>query len=358
MENKSRLASLDALRGLTIAGMILVNNAGGRESYAALRHSAWNGLTPCDLVFPFFLFIMGVSTYLSLGKFQFRPSGEVLRKVGRRTLLILLLGWGINLFELLCEGDMQPWLSLRIPGVLQRIALCYGTASLFALYVPHRQLKYWVAGILWGYALLLWGGRGFDATPQSILAVVDHRLLGAAHLYKKSPVDPEGLLSTLPAIAHTLIGFLSARLIHARSDLREKALSLFVSGFTLMAVGWLLSDAIPLNKRIWSPTYTLVTCGLCASAWAWMMTLIDVRRAGRFTHLFKVFGMNPLALYVLSELLAVVLSQTGAKSVVYQFLLTAIHDAYLASAVYAILYTSLLGGVGYLLYRKKIFIKI
>jgi predicted acyltransferase len=358
MESKQRLASLDALRGLTIAGMILVNNAGGRESYAALRHSVWDGLTPCDLVFPFFLFIMGVSTYLSLGKFQFRPSGEVLRKVGRRTLLILLLGWGLNLFELLCEGDLQPWLSLRIPGVLQRIALCYGAASLFALYAPHRQLKYWVAGILWGYALLLWLGHGFEATPESILAVVDHRLLGAAHLYKKSPVDPEGLLSTLPAIAHTLIGFLSARLIHPHTDLREKVVRLFVMGFTLMAVGWLLSDAIPLNKRIWSPTYVLVSCGMCASAWAWMMTLIDIRRAGRFTHLFQVFGMNPLALYVLSELLAVVLGQTGMKAVIYQGLLTVIRDVYLASAVYALLYTSLLGGVGWLLYRKRIFIKI
>jgi predicted acyltransferase len=358
MESKQRLASLDALRGLTIAGMILVNNAGGRESYAALRHSVWNGLTPCDLVFPFFLFILGVSTYLSLGKFQFRPSGEVLRKVGRRALLILLLGWGLNLFELLCEGNLQPWLSLRIPGVLQRIALCYGAASLFALYVPHRQLKYWVAGILWGYALLLWLGQGFEATSESILAVVDHRLLGAAHLYKKSPVDPEGLLSTLPAIAHTLIGFLSARLIHPHTDLREKVVRLFVMGFTLMTVGWLLSDAIPLNKRIWSPTYVLVSCGMCASAWAWMMTLIDIRRAGRFTHLFQVFGMNPLALYVLSELLAVVLGQTGMKAVVYQGLLTVIRDVYLASAVYALLYTSLLGGVGWLLYRKRIFIKI
>jgi predicted acyltransferase len=358
MESKQRLASLDALRGLTIAGMILVNNAGGRESYAALRHSVWDGLTPCDLVFPFFLFIMGVSTYLSLGKFQFRPSGEVLRKVGRRTLLILLLGWGLNLFELLCEGDLQPWLSLRIPGVLQRIALCYGAASLFALYAPHRQLKYWVAGILWVYALLLWLGHGFEATPGSILAVVDHRLLGAAHLYKKSPVDPEGLLSTLPAIAHTLIGFLSARLIHPHTDLREKVVRLFVMGFTLMAVGWLLSDAIPLNKRIWSPTYVLVSCGMCASTWAWMMTLIDIRRASRFTHLFQVFGMNPLALYVLSELLAVVLGQTGMKAVIYQGLLTVIRDVYLASAVYALLYTSLLGGVGYLLYRKRIFIKI
>jgi predicted acyltransferase len=358
MEPKHRLASLDALRGLTIAGMILVNNAGGPESYAALRHSVWHGLTPCDLVFPFFLFIMGVSAYLSLGKYDFRPSVGVLRKVGRRTLLILLLGWGINLFEMLTEGDMQPWLHLRIPGVLQRIALCYGAASLLALYVPHRQLKFWVAGILWGYALLLWGGRGFEATPRSILAVVDRHLLGAAHLYRKSPVDPEGLLSTLPAVAHTLIGFLSARLIKSSTTLSEKAVRLFVSGFTLMAVGWLLGEAIPLNKRIWSPTYALLTCGMCASAWAWMMVLIDVRRHGRFTHLFQVFGMNPLALYVLSEILAIVLGQTGAKAAVYQALQSVISDARLASFVYALLYTTLLGGVGYLLYRKKIFIKI
>jgi predicted acyltransferase len=171
-------------------------------------------------------------------------------------------------------------------------------------------------------------------------------------------VDPEGLLSTLPAVAHTLIGFLSARLIKSSTTLSEKAVRLFVSGFTLMAVGWLLSEAIPLNKRIWSPTYALLTCGMCASAWAWMMVLIDVRRHGRFTHLFQVFGMNPLALYVLSEILAIVLGQTGAKAAVYQALQSVISDARLASFVYALLYTTLLGGVGYLLYRKKIFIKI
>ena len=149
---KQRLLSLDVLRGITVFGMIVVNNAGGEYSYDSLRHSVWNGLTPCDLVFPFFLFIMGISTYIALRKFQFQPSPAVLRKIMRRTLLIFLIGWGIYWFEFACEGDFLPFAHIRILGVLPRIALCYGIVSLLALYVRPKGLA-WIAGILLlGYA--------------------------------------------------------------------------------------------------------------------------------------------------------------------------------------------------------------
>jgi predicted acyltransferase len=358
MKTSQRLVSLDVLRGITVAGMVLVNNAGGRESYTALRHSAWNGLTPCDLVFPFFLFIVGVSTYLSLSKFDFHPSAQLLRKVVRRTLLILLLGWAIGAFELLLDGDVQPWLHLRLPGVLQRIALCYGAVSLLALYTPHRMLKMGVGVLLVGYAVLLHVGNGYAQDAGNILSVVDHRLLGAAHLYKKSPIDPEGLLSTLPAIAHTLIGFLCARLMRKHDDVKDKVIEVFLSGFVLWAAGWLLSDALPFNKRIWSPTYTLATSGAAMLLWAWLIVHLDVHHAGRWTRPFVIIGMNPLALYVLSEVLAAILNRTGVKAVVYLCMQGLVPDACLASALYALLYTFLIGGIGYVMYRRGIFIKI
>ena len=135
---KKRLLSLDALRGITVAGMILVNNAGGKVSYAPLQHSAWNGLTPCDLVFPFFLFIMGISTYISLNKFNFNVSLQVVTKILKRTFLILCIGWAIGWFDHVCEGDFLPFVHLRIPGVLQRIALCYCVISFTALFMNHK----------------------------------------------------------------------------------------------------------------------------------------------------------------------------------------------------------------------------
>ena len=244
----------------------MVNNAGGKYSYDSLQHSVWNGLTPCDLVFPFFLFIMGISTYIALRKFQFQPSAAVIRKIVRRTVLIFLIGWGIYWFEFACEGDFFPFAHIRILGVLPRIALCYGIVSLLALYVRPKGLA-WIAGfLLLGYAFLLHFGNGYaQDAGVNILAVWDTNVLvwdtnvlGYEHLYHKSPVDPEGLTSTLSAIAHTIIGFLCGRLIMETKDLNQKIIKLFVAGFLLAAIGFLLVEWLPLNKRVWSPSYALV----------------------------------------------------------------------------------------------------
>ena len=237
---KQRLLSLDVLRGITVFGMIVVNNAGGKYSYDSLQHSVWNGLTPCDLVFPFFLFIMGISTYIALRKFQFQPSTAVIRKIVRRTALIFLIGWGIYWFEFACEGDFFPFAHIRILGVLPRIALCYGIVSLLALYVRPKGLA-WIAGfLLLGYAFLLHFGNGYaQDAGVNILAIWDTNVLGYEHLYHKSPVDPEGLTSTLSAIAHTIIGFLCGRLIMETKDLNQKIIKLFVAGFQARMVAQL-----------------------------------------------------------------------------------------------------------------------
>lgn len=357
-DKKQRLLSLDVLRGITVAGMILVNNAGGPLSYGPLQHSVWNGLTPCDLVFPFFLFIMGVSTYIALRKFGFRPSGAVWRKIVRRTVLICLIGVALHWLDDVCHGEWLALDTLRLTGVLQRIALCYFAVSVLALYVRPVGLGWIAAGLLAGYGVLLVVGNGYVNGVENVLVATDRALLGAGHLYTKMPVDPEGIVSTVPAIAHTLTGFLCGRLVMERQGLEQKMTGLFVAGFVLLAAGWLLAQGMPLNKRIWSPSYALVTCGLAASLLGVLMYVIDARGRKRWCRFFEVFGVNPLFLYVLSEAAAVVLGATGLKTVLYGGIHTLVPDPYLASAVYALLFVVVMGAAGYPLYKRRIYIKI
>lgn len=355
---KKRLLSLDVLRGITVAGMIVVNNAGGRLSYDSLRHSAWNGMTPCDLVFPFFLFIMGISTYIALRKFHFEPSRTVVWKILKRTLLILLIGIAIHWFDHICEGDFLPFAHLRLTGVLQRIALCYCAASFLALYVPHKWMG-WIAGILLaGYGIFLLAANGYVPDETNLLSVIDRAVLGVGHLYQKSPIDPEGLFSTLPSIAHTLIGFCCGRLIMETDTLEKKIVRLFVVGFLMMSVGFLLTEAFPLNKRIWSPTFALTTCGLAAMFQAMLMYFIDYKDKRRWCRFFELFGVNPLFLYVLSEVLAIVIGVTGVKPPVYDMIHSLVANPYLASVVYSLLFMLLMAAAGYPLYKKKIYIKL
>ena len=182
---KKRLLSLDVLRGITVVGMILVNNSGGKLSYDSLQHSAWNGLTLCDLVFPFFLFIMGVSTYIALGKFHFQASGSVVRKILKRTLVILCIGWAIHWFHFICDGDFFPFAHLRLTGVLPRIALCYCVVSFVALYVNHKYIGWIIGCLIAGYAVLLCIGNGYAPDDTNLLAIIDRNVLGADHLYHK-----------------------------------------------------------------------------------------------------------------------------------------------------------------------------
>lgn len=355
---KKRLLSLDVLRGITVFGMILVNNSGGRLSYDSLQHAAWNGMTLCDLVFPFFLFIMGLSTYIALNKFGFQPSAAVIRKIVKRTIIILCIGWAIHWFALICKGDFLPFDHLRLTGVLPRIALCYCIASLVVLYVNHKWIGWIICALLVGYGVLLLLGNGYLPDDTNLLAIIDRSLLGTGHLYAKSPIDPEGLTGTIPAIAHTLIGFCCGKLIFRKESLEQRTLKLFVVGFILMACGFCLTEAMPLNKRIWSPTFVLVTCGLAAMLQALLIYFIDMKEKRRWCRFFEIFGVNPLFLYVLSEVVAIVVGATGSKPVIYGAIHALITDSYLASALYAIFFALLMGACGYPLYKRKIYIKI
>lgn len=374
-----RLKSLDIMRGLTVALMILVNN-GGEQNYHILTHSKWNGLTPCDLVFPFFLFMMGMSTYLSLRKTEFKPSLIIYRKIAKRTILLFLIGLSINWFDMICSGNGLDFSHLRIWAVLQRIALCYGIVSLLAIHINQRYFVHIILGIIIVYMGILAFGNGYayDASVN-IIAQADLHFFGYDHLYHKSPVDPEGLLSTLPAIAHTMIGFLCCKYISvAGQNVHSKIKFLKISGLIMLILGFFLSlSGFGINKRIWSPSYVFVTCGFAA----WILSLLiqwidrsEISAEGKteanaegktiktkenpITVLFLSFGTNPLFLYVLSEFLAIVFRTYGIKDDLLGLIRNVISDEYLVSLTYALFFVAIHAAMGIWMYQKKIFIKL
>ena len=358
MASSQRLLSLDILRGITVAGMILVNNGWG-ESFEMLGHSKWNGMTPCDLVFPFFLFIMGISCYLSLVKSEFKPTPQVIRRIVKRTVLLFVIGLFINWFDHAIEGDLLCFGHLRIWAVMQRIALCYGIVSLFALFCNHKYTLHTIVGLLVIYTAIIVLGNGYEYDADvNILAQADLKLFGYDHIYHKSPVDPEGLMGTISSVAHVLLGFYCGMLIRKRETVEQKVIALFVVGAIGVIGGYLLSYGLPLNKRIWSPSYVLMTCGLASLLQALLMYVIDIQKKSGWTTFFHVFGVNALALYVSSELLAILLKNIGVSEVIYNGIHAVIPALKWASLAYAIYFVMLNFVIGYVLYRKKIYIKL
>ena len=358
MASSQRLLSLDILRGITVAGMILVNNGWG-ESFEMLGHSKWNGMTPCDLVFPFFLFIMGISCYLSLVKSEFKPTPQVIRRIVKRTVLLFVIGLFINWFDHAIEGDLLCFGHLRIWAVMQRIALCYGIVSLFALFCNHKYTLHTIVGLLVIYTAIIVLGNGYEYDADvNILAQADLKLFGYDHLYHKSAVDPEGLVGTISSVAHVLLGFYCGMLIRKRETIEQKVIALFVVGAIGVIGGYLLSYGLPLNKRIWSPSYVLMTCGLASLLQALLMYIIDIQKKSGWTTFFHVFGVNALALYVSSELLAILLKNIEVSEVIYNGIHAVIPALKWASLAYANYFVMLNFAIGYVLYRKKIYIKL
>lgn len=373
----NRLKSLDVMRGLTVALMILVNN-GGEHNYSFLEHSKWNGLTPCDLVFPFFLFMMGMSTFLSLKKTEFKPSAAIYRKIVKRTILLFLIGLGINWFDMICNGGGLDFAHLRIWAVLQRIALCYGVVAMLAITLNHRYFIHTIIGLIVIYMGILVFGNGYayDASIN-ILAQVDRSIFGIDHLYHRSPVDPEGLLSTIPAIAHTMIGFLCCKYISiAGQTVDSKIKVLKVAGLVMVALGFGLSlIGFGINKRIWSPSYVFVTCGFASWILGILVQFIDGRGAATdsaatgdsqkkpqkdniLTRGLLAFGMNPLFLYVMSEALAILFGSFGIKADIFAGIHSLITDDYVVSLTYALFFVAIHAVMGVWMYHKKIFIKL
>jgi len=316
----TRLRALDVLRGATIAGMILVNNPGSWGAiYAPLRHAAWHGCTPTDLVFPFFLFMVGVAIPLALGRRVEASDGApgvasgsarvaVLPKVLRRGVLLFALGLVLAGFP---TYDLA---TIRIMGVLQRIALCYVAAALLFLFTPPRAQVWALGACLAGYWALLaltpvpgHGAPDLGSDTHTIAAWIDRVVLGV-HTYRKGPYDPEGLLSTLPALGTTLFGVLSGDLLRRGAPVASVARTLALAGGVTAAVGLGWAQVLPLNKPLWTSSYATFTAGLALCSLALCLAVFDLgedrpwRR--RLARPFEVFGQNAILVFVGSGLLA------------------------------------------------------
>lgn len=402
---KKRILALDILRGITIAGMIMVNNPGSwGHIYAPLEHASWFGLTPTDLVFPFFMFMMGISTYISMRKYDFKYSHDSLIKIIKRTIVIFLIGLAIGWFSRLCYGlagsdsalplgqrildAANSFGTMRILGVMQRLAICYFFVSLIAITVKHKFIPYIIGAVFVLYTVLLLMFNGLEFSLNNIIYVIDHALFGDAHLYKDTvtslvgsvqssseysidiyqrqrlPIDPEGLLSTLPSIGHVLIGFLCGKIIMTVKDNNLRVMNFFIVGTILTFAGFLLAYGLPISKKLWTPTFALVTCGLAASLLALLIWIIDVKGYKKWCKFFEAFGVNPLFMYVLGGVLGILFGSVkiaglSIKSWIYaETLVPMLGDKTLASLIYALLFIALNWSIGYILYKKKIYIKI
>lgn len=367
MAQSGRLLSLDVMRGITIAGMIMVNNPGTwKYVYAPLRHASWDGLTPTDLVFPFFMFIMGVSMFFSLRKYDFKLTKESVFKVLKRTVLIFLVGLGLNAFGLILNNGFSGFENLRILGVMQRLALAYGVGSLIGLAINHKYILHVAVGILVFYAALLGLTGSTTLSPDNLIAVVDRALFGESHMYKDTMADgtriafdPEGLLSAIGSVAHVLFGFYIGKLIMDSKKNNELIIrNIFIFGAILLFAGLLLSYGCPINKKIWSSTFVLTTCGFGSLFLALLIWIIDINGKKNWTMFFESFGINPLYLYVQAALLATLFSKIGFSGFMYGSVFQPVLGDYGGSLAWAIFFVVCNWIPGYFLYKKQIYIKL
>lgn len=309
-----RYYSLDVYRGSTVALMILVNNPGSwSHIYAPLKHAPWHGCTPTDLVFPFFLFAVGNSMAFVMPRLEAAGVSTFLKKIFKRTILIFSIGILLNWSPFFRWQDDQFVLktldALRISGVLQRIALCYLFASLIIYCFKTRGafviaatmlLGYWVLCLFLGNPADPYSLEGFWGTP------VDRYLLGENHIYTGEgvPFEPEGLVSTIPAIVQVILGYITGQYIQLKGKTYEMITNLFVAGAVLSFAGWCWDMVFPINKKIWSSSYVVFTSGLAITVLSVMIYAIEFRKySGPVTRFFDVFGKNPLFIFVLSGLL-------------------------------------------------------
>ena len=365
----ARLASLDVFRGMTIAGMILVNNPGTWSAiYNPLRHARWHGWTPTDLIFPFFLFIVGVSMMLSFGKRkeQGAKRGKLMLHVLRRSATIFTIGLFLAAYPYFNLS------SLRIPGVLQRIALCYLFASVIALFLGRLGRIASLLSLLVGYWVLMRfvpvPGYGVAQwTPDGNLGAYLDRTLLSGHLYQPT-WDPEGLLSTLPATGTVLFGTLVADWLKANVSGTRKALGLIAGGVVVLLVGRALDPIFPLNKNLWTSSFAIFTAGFASLTLGVCYWLVDLKGWRAWAKPFVIFGVNPILAYALSGLMAKSLVTWGTtdaggqtatwKAVLYNSYFAPLASPMNASLLWAVSYVLLWLGVMWIFYRKQIFVKV
>ena len=394
---RERLESLDVFRGITIAGMLLVNNPGSWTAvYPALDHAPWNGWTPTDLIFPFFLFIVGITTSLSLSARRARGASEreIVGQIIRRGLLIVVIGLLLNAFPFFwwgkIEGVPDPTLlqrivwraqHLRFAGVLQRIGLAYIAAALVTRRTTWRRQAGIIAALLLGYWAIMTlvpipgtdgilGGAFLDDPGRTLAAWTDRAILGTDHIWVSSKSwDPEGPLSTLPAIATAMLGVLAGSWIMRKErSLLERLAGLFGAGSLGMVAGLVWNWVFPINKNLWTSSYVLFTAGMAAVSLATCIWLIDVNGIRAWSRPFVAFGLNPLVAFVGSGLMARIIASlvklpyhgkpTPLQAISYQMLFAGWLPPRFGSLLWALSFVALWLFLAGVLYRRNVIIKV
>jgi predicted acyltransferase len=366
----ARYLALDVFRGMTVCLMIIVNSPGSwGYVYGPFLHAPWHGLTPTDLVFPSFLFAVGNAMAFAMHKYTGQGSAAFWAKTLKRTCLIFLIGYLLSWFPFY-DFDQGAFISpadARIPGVLQRIALCYGIASIIIYYTSRRTAVIIGAALLLAYWLILYVA-GAPGDPYSLEGyagnALDKALIGGPRLYHGEGVafDPEGILSTIAAIVNVIIGFLAGDFIRRRGNTYEVVAKLLLAGTALIALALAWHQVFPINKKIWTSSFTLVTTGIALVVLSALIYLIELQAKRSWTYFFEVFGKNPLFIYASAGVLITVLYtvRVGEGSLlhaIYSFFATFTPEK-LASLLFALSFMLLNWSIGYVMDRNKIYIRV
>jgi predicted acyltransferase len=375
-----RLSSLDVFRGITIAAMILANMAGVADDvYRPLSHSEWHGCTPTDLIFPCFLFIVGVAMTFSLAKYtaENKPTKAVYLRILRRTAILFILGLVLNGFwnKGIWTFDLS---SIRLMGVLQRIALTYLFASLIVLKLPRKSQWLVAGGLLIAYWLTMMYipvpdyGAGVLTREGNFGAFIDRLIIPKAHLYKGDGFnfmgDPEGLFSTIPAIVSVLAGYFTGEWIKDKKQATSQtSMDLVLFGLCCLVIAIIWDVAFPINKKIWTSSYVLFTSGWALMLLAACYELIEVRVIKRWSKPFEIMGLNAIALFVASVFLIKITAKTqigtGESAIsiynwIYQNIFASWSGNFNGSFLFALVTLLFWYGVAVLMYQKRWFIKV
>ena len=374
-----RLLAVDVFRGLTVASMLLVNNPGSWGAiYPPLEHAVWNGWTPTDLIFPFFLFIAGITTHLSLSARRARgdDEGAITRQIIKRGILIVLFGFLVATFP---YTPLTRFTNVRIPGVLQRIGVAYTFAALLTLRTTLKQQVIILVTLLYGYWFAMTlipvpgadGGIGanlLDAPSRTMAAWVD-RLLLDGHLWVSSKTwDPEGPLSTIPAIGTCMLGVMAGRWLGSDRPLSERLSGMFAAGALGMLVGLMWHWSFPINKSLWTSSYVIFTAGMACVTLATITWITDVHRVTSWTQPLVIYGMNPMIAFVGSGMMARTIytlwkveyggKMVAVQSVVYQTVFASWLEPENASLAFTLSFVLLWYGILWILWRRKIILKV
>jgi len=378
-DKPARLLSLDFFRGATVAAMILVNNPGSwAHIYAPLEHAEWNGCTPTDLVFPFFLFIVGVSIAYAMGSRKLDPAShnKTIVKALKRALILFGLGLFLSLFPKVFTEPAEAFQHVRIPGVLQRIAVVFFISSVIFLKTSEKNIfRLFIVLLAVYWALMTFvpvPGVGYANLEKetNLGAWIDRSVLGEAHLWKSAKTwDPEGILGTIPAVATGLFGILAGVYLK-RKDLEAatKMAWLFSAGFAAIALGWVWGLQFPINKSLWTSSFVLFTGGLATVVLSMSYWIIDVNNYNRFTKPFVVYGVNAITVFFLSGLIPRILnmikvsrpdgSEPGTQKWLYETFFMPYFSPVNASLAWAVTFVLFWLGILWVMYNRRIIIKV